>query len=136
MKGVKILKATEQRSVVLLNKGNFDFEMLPLPVEAQFSPVHAIVSLDADADGIPDLLLAGNFYDVLPEIGRYDACYGLLLRGLGNGSFETVPGMPVIEGQVRSMGLLKGSGGHTFVLVGKNNEALQLLRLHKPQVSQ
>ena len=36
---------------------------------------------DFDGDGRMDLLLGGNFHGVPPILGRYDASYGLLLRG-------------------------------------------------------
>src|SRR5205823_7067707 len=48
-----------------------------------------------------------------PVLGRYDASYGLLLSGTGDGRFEAVDmersGL-VIEGQVRHMGWLSGPG--------------------------
>jgi len=56
-----------------------------LPIEAQFAPVNSILCNDFDNDGHLDLLLAGNEYQVEVMIGRYDASYGLLLRGNGKG---------------------------------------------------
>ena len=59
----------------------------PLPHEAQIAPVYGILADDFDRDGALDLLLAGNFDGVKPEIGRMSASYGLLLRGDGKGAF-------------------------------------------------
>jgi len=73
--------------------GNEDgrFRQQPLPIEAQFSPVYAIMARDFDHDGSKDLLLAGNFYSLSPQLGKYDASYGLLLslqKG-ANGPMQT-----------------------------------------------
>jgi enediyne biosynthesis protein E4 len=65
------------------NNGDGSFTLVPLPSEAQLAPVYGILARDVDADGKSDLLLAGNFAGVRPEIGPMTASYGLLLRGDG-----------------------------------------------------
>jgi len=77
-------------SAVALDNGNGTFTLQPLPVEAQFAPIYAIVAGDFDGDGKTDLLVGGNFYGVIPALGRYDASYGLMLRGDGAGQFAAV----------------------------------------------
>jgi len=74
--------------------GNADGTFLPqpLPTEAQFSPVYAIMTKDFDADGAKDLLLAGNFHGLNPQLGRYDASYGVLLSGSRNATFPGLRG--------------------------------------------
>ena len=67
------------------------FERRPLPVQAQFSPVFAAEALDYDGDGNRDLVLGGNLHDARVRFGRYDASYGMLLRGDGQGGFAYVP---------------------------------------------
>jgi len=72
---------------------------------------------------------------VTPVRGRYDASYGLLLRGAGNGRFVPV-GMDEsnlgIEGQVRSMGVLRRAGGDRLIVVARNDDKLVFLRAIKP----
>ena len=126
-----IKKATNASTCFLVNEGNFKFSVRPLPIEAQFSPVFGIETLDYNQDGILDILLTGNFYDVLPEIGRYDANYGLLLKGKGQGLFAVVPSGQsglLVKGQVRRSELIKGAKGQTLLILAKNNDNLQVYR--------
>ncbi|MCC6410395.1 MAG: VCBS repeat-containing protein [Saprospiraceae bacterium] len=66
-------------SVWVENLGGEKWAVHVLPVEAQFSTVFAILPMDWDGDGQDDYLLGGNFYEVMPAIGRLDASYGALL---------------------------------------------------------
>ena len=83
-------EAKELRSLVLMNRGGGDFEPRVLPLAAQETPIYAIITDDVDGDGDTDLLLGGNFFYAKPEVGRYDAGRGLLLRNDGTGSFSAV----------------------------------------------
>ncbi len=65
-------------STLWINNGK-TFEPKDLPIEAQVAPVNAIMPVDLNADGLPDLVLAGNNFGVQVELGRYDAGNGLLL---------------------------------------------------------
>ncbi len=67
------------------------FEQRALPIEAQFSPVFTITTLDYNGDGNTDLLLGGNINEARIRFGKVDANYGMLLRGDGNASFEYIP---------------------------------------------
>ena len=124
-----VFEAHQFASAVALNRGN-GFELQPLPVEAQFAPVYAAIAEDFDGDGKIDLLLGGNFDGVTPLLGRYDASYGLLLRGDGAGRFRSVDlaesGL-LIEGQVRDMKPLRHANGRV-IAIARNNDRLQLLR--------
>ena len=105
------------------------FTLAPLPVEAQFAPVFASHVRDFDRDGRLDVLLGGNFHGVTPLRGRYDASYGLLLRGSAEGLIPVGPddGGPTIAGQIRRMRALR-VGGSTLVAVARNDQTLVLLR--------
>jgi hypothetical protein len=80
------------------------FIQQPLPIEAQFSPVYAIMAKDFDADGVKDLLLAGNFHGLNPQLGRHDASYGTLLKGSHNATFKRQS-----NGQVESPSLTENT---------------------------
>jgi hypothetical protein len=70
-------------------------------------------------------------YGVMPMLGRYDASYGLMLRGDGKGAFTSVDmekSNIVIDGQVRDMKLLRGAKGGRLILVARNNDRVIVLR--------
>ena len=109
--------------------------MHPLPPEAQFAPVYAILIDDFDADGHLDLMLAGNFFGVRPQRGRYDASYGLLARGDGQGGFESVSleaGNLVIDGEVRALQPLRHADGSRLIVAARNDAALHVVRRRRP----
>jgi hypothetical protein len=143
--GNELRKATVREartfaSAVAINTGAGGFRLQPLPAEAQLAPIHASLVEDFDADGKQDLLVAGNFHGVPPVFGRYDASYGLLLRGDGSGAFipvEMSRSKLLIEGEVRRLrGLDRvptGSGGaaERLVIVARNNDTLQIVRVRR-----
>jgi hypothetical protein len=77
--------------MVFLNRTNY-FEPHALPREAQFAPAFSVNVADFDGDGHEDVFLSQNFFANQPEIPRYDAGRGLLLRGDGMGGLEAVSG--------------------------------------------
>ncbi len=121
-------------SSMLMNNGNGEFTWLSLPTEAQFSPIKAIETGDFNRDGITDILMAGNFFDVLPEWGRFDADYGLLLLGIGKGKFilkKSPDSGFQYSGQVRKMVKVRTIGNGTAIILAKNNDAAQLFKVVK-----
>ncbi|MFQ5640664.1 MAG: FG-GAP repeat domain-containing protein [bacterium] len=136
-----VKKAYTFATTVFWGKEDGTFLQQPLPAEAQFSPVYAIMAKDFDADGAKDLLLAGNFYGVNPQLGRYDASYGTLLKGDGTGSFAFVPiqksGLS-LTGQVRDMVFLpyrnkqspRGFGDREEIIIfAKNDGRIQVYEI-------
>ncbi len=121
---------TTTQSSFLINDGKGNFSLQGLPYQAQFSPIKAIETGDFNKDGKLDILLAGNFFDSLPEWGRFDANYGLLLEGQGQGKFAVKlskqTGFKTI-GQVRNMALVKG-GKSNYVVLAKNDDKAQVFK--------
>lgn len=141
-------------SSVFYGQAGGSFRPQPLPLEAQFSPVFAIMAKDFDADGVKDLLLAGNFYGLNPQLGRHDASYGALLKGArgaafrarhsngeaaasgpatdGAGSFTFVPmrrsGLS-LTGQIRDLAFFKHRNQQEVILFAVNNGRLQVYEL-------
>ncbi|TVZ58675.1 VCBS repeat protein [Flavobacteriaceae bacterium MAR_2010_105] len=125
LKSSLVLEANTLNSVILINKGNFKFEVQELLFETQFSPIYAISVTDFDHDGDQDIILGGNLSGVKPEFGRYDASYGSYLENVGDAKFKyhvTGKGLKV-EGQIRDIKLLKNN-----ILITKNNDSLQVYK--------
>jgi enediyne biosynthesis protein E4 len=121
-----VLQANVLGHTVFLNRGN-RFESMPLPLEAQLVPAHAVAVADFDGDGIEDLFLGQNFFAVPIEIPRLDAGRGLWLRGKGDGTFDPVPGWESgvkVYGEARAVGLADFDGdGRVDIAVTQNGAA-------------
>jgi hypothetical protein len=132
LKAAQIREAQRFASSVAINEGNGTFRLQALPIEAQFSPIYAVLAGDFDGDRRVDLVVGGNQYGVQPKLGRYDASYGLLLRGDGTGAFAAVDmeaSRFQLEGQVRQMAFLRAAGGQRLIAVARNDTTLQMLRM-------
>jgi hypothetical protein len=89
IEGAVIYQIENFESIVLLNhKGQF--KTIPLPIEAQVSPIKDAIINDFNSDGFPDILVIGNHYGVEIETTRYDAGNGLMLLGDGKSNFTSV----------------------------------------------
>lgn len=111
-------------TTLVRNDGDGSFTLVPLPAEAQLAPVHAILAGDFDVDGKTDLLVAGNFDGVKPEIGRMSASAGLFLRGEGGGTFAPVAGAAsgfLVPGQARDLQRIRTAQG-SLLAVARNDD--------------
>ncbi len=117
-----VREASNLRSSVLINHEGNRLELKDLPLEAQFSPVYAIMIRDFNKDTKPDILAGGNFYRAKPEAGKYDASYGCLLIGDGKGNFDFMPNRIsglTIKGEIRDFEIIEDED---ILIVLKNND--------------
>ena len=126
LKNSIVHEVTMLESILLINNGDASFKIKPLPTESQFAPIYAISASDFDKDGVIDLVLGGNLYNVKPEIGSYDASYGQFLKGTGNGDF-TVYSMGesglFLDGEIRDFKIFSHKQ-NDLLLVSKNNSTV------------
>jgi hypothetical protein len=117
-------------TTLVRNNGDGSFTMIPLPRAAQLAPVYGILPHDYDGDGKLDLLLAGNFDGLKPELGKMDGSYGLFLRGDGRGHFSPVrikdSGF-FVPGQARDIGYVRTATGARYI-VSRNNDGPLIFR--------
>ena len=135
LKSAQVREAHTFASSIARNNGNGTFTLEQLPLEAQVAPIYASLGGDFDGDGRTDLLVGGNFYGVIPVIGRYDASYGLMLRGSRDGRLVPVDieeSNLVIDGEVRDIKALRGPNGERLIAVARNNDKLEILRVNPP----
>lgn len=117
---------------VYLQNNDGKFIAKPLPYQAQFSNINALVVEDIDRDGNLDVVLGGNLYNAEVETPRNDASYGLWLKGDGANGFRVQAPREtglVVRGDIRNMKPIK-VGDQTHLLVAKNNQALQQIRIN------
>ena len=127
-------KARTLASSMMINNGDGSFALKALPLAAQYAPVYAILLRDLNGDGIRDILLGGNLHDAKPEVGRYDASYGVLLTGKGDGNFEARRSKDsglLFSGQVRDFESLTIKG-KPCILISKSDAALEVYELLAP----
>jgi len=118
------------QSCVLMNTGQGSFRIIPLPAEAQFSPVYAIIADDFDHDGICDIIIGGNQYRAKPETGINDASYGLFLKGNKDGIWKSVSSIKsgiFTKGEIRDLKNLNINSNH-ILTVARNNDNLQFYK--------
>jgi enediyne biosynthesis protein E4 len=119
IKKAKILEAcTLQSSVVINNNGKM--EMQPLPAFLQAAPVFSFLSYTKG--GATKFIAGGNFYEVTPYEGRYDAMLPTVFNG--NMQYETA----LMEtGCVRSIKAISLANNTTALLIAKNNGKLSIV---------
>ena len=106
MKGAIHLSANCLSTVCFISNSKGKLHQIALPLQAQFSAVFTITTLDYDHDGNDDLLLCGNINHARIHFGKYDANYGVLLKGDGKGDFTYVDQPQSgfkLQGDVRSV---------------------------------
>jgi enediyne biosynthesis protein E4 len=129
LKNVLVLKASVFESCYLENKGNNRFELIPLPREAQFSPIYSVKTGDYNNDGNLDMILTGNFFGTRIQFGEYDANKGLLLTGDGKGKFTVInsdqSGLH-LNGEIRDIAEITMGSGKKMLIFVPNNDSLRL----------
>jgi hypothetical protein len=125
------LEVTTLESAVFLNR-HPKFQRVPLPVDAQLSPVMGVAIGDVNGDGQEDVYLSQNFFAVRPGDHRLDAGRGLWLAGNGRGGFEAVPadrsGIRVY-GEQRGCAVADYDGdGRLDLVIAQNSDPTRLFK--------
>ena len=127
LRDAELLSADYFSNAVLINDGNWKFTVKELPWEAQLTPYRDAVTINANNDDKPDILLAGNFYACNIQLGKYDADYGTILINKGKGNFACEPlnGL-VLKGEIRHIKKISISKKEAFILA-RNNDSLRVI---------
>lgn len=115
------------------NDGKGNFEMTPLPQQAQFTQIFATLVTDLNNDGLKDIFMDGNFYGLKPEVGRYDASYGVTIMTNAQHNYNYVNSNEsglFIKGEVRDIKQITTRQGEC-IIVARNNDPLQIFRKNR-----
>ena len=114
---------------MFINDGNGKFSFRPLPHIAQISPTMGIAATHLDGDGIPDLVLAQNFFLPQRETGRMDGSLSFVLLGNGDASFrvmEPTESGIALPGDARSLTVFDYYGNNQpDLLFARNSDSPQ-----------
>jgi hypothetical protein len=119
---VKLANTSE--SVIAVNDGNGRFSIVKLPHQVQWSCVCGISCTDVNGDGITDLVMAGNDFELKPQFSRQDGSAGHVLIGDGKHGFEwksfSESGF-FIRDQVRHLRSFSDGSGKKYMFAAINN---------------
>jgi hypothetical protein len=86
MSSVNYLSAIYLSTACFISNRQGRLKAVALPVQAQYAPVFTITSVNDNND----LLLCGNMNHARMHFGKYDANYGVLLKGDGKGGYTYI----------------------------------------------
>jgi hypothetical protein len=113
------------------NLGNLRFKIKPLPKALQFSVAETILIDDFNHDSKPDILVAGNYFPVNVQRGRYDASYGWVILGDGKGNFNVLPAFESgfsVAGETRQLRKINVDN-KIYYLAIRNNDKVEVRTL-------
>jgi hypothetical protein len=125
----KIFQVNLLASVVLMS-GTTGYQVIDLPLEAQYAPIYSLLISDFDKDGIDDLIVGGNQFEVKPQFGSYNASSGWYFKGvLNEGNFTFQSGIDLkISGQIRDIEIVEVNGVK-YVLFAKYDDELEIFKV-------
>ena len=124
------LEVSILNSAIFENSGDY-FKKIDLPLTAQFSSIRAIAVLDNKVSGKPTIILGGNYFGSMTEIGRMDAGSGLIINTPEKNVFNVGHGMEQnldLRGQCSSLQLLKRKDGSQLLIAAFQNHPLRMFK--------
>ncbi len=120
------LKAEVLASSCFINDGKGNFKRTDLPQELQFAPVFSFVPFDNKTN---NYLASGNFYNVIPYEGRYDALQPTFFSyNKKQGAFQYDSELASVTGQARDAKWINYAGGGKILIIARNNQSLVFLK--------
>lgn len=128
---VQPVMAERLGSAIAYGDGKGGFTLQDLPEQLQLAPILSFQQLGSHEGGMR-WLAGGNFFNVIPYEGRYDA-QPLAMFNTGTKNevkYIHQPNLAALSGQVRDIKWVNTKDGRVLV-VARNNDALKLYALSK-----
>jgi hypothetical protein len=125
----KPLVAERLGSAVFYGDGKGGFSINDLPANLQLTPVFSFQKIKNATSAKKEYLLGGNFFDVVPYEGRYDARPAALFESSKTNVFNFIPqqNLSAIKGQVRDVKLLHTIKYGDVLMLARNNDSIVFL---------
>ena len=125
-------KVTSFESIILINKGNNQFDIEKLPQIAQSLPILTSDIIDINNDGYEDIIIAGNIYNTEVETPRLDNQFALILVSDKDTGYNVIgpekSGL-YLSGNTKSIKVIDNE--NIKILVGNNNSSLDIFEMRK-----
>jgi len=119
------LKAEVLGNSCFINDGKGNFKRIDLPQELQFAPIFSFANFDSKTN---TFLASGNFYNVIPYEGRYDALQPSLFSfNKQQGVFQYNSELAFVTGEARDLKWINYAGGKKVLILARNNQPLVFL---------
>ncbi|OIR02950.1 FG-GAP repeat protein [mine drainage metagenome] len=125
---IKPLMAEHLGSAACFGDGKGNFEIKDLPASLQLAPVFSFQKADDNM-----YLAGGNFFDVIPYEGRYDAQPLAMMKIKKDKTIDYIhqSNLLDIKGQVRDLQWIRSANQNNYLLVARNNESILTYQRNK-----
>lgn len=130
---IKPLMAERLGSAVLYGDGYGNFTINDLPISLQLAPVFAFQKMETHLSGEGNYLTGGNFFNVIPYEGRYDAQALALFSSNKNKGLNYIqqPNLSDVQGEVRDIKSLHTAKYGNVMVVARNNDSILFYTIKK-----
>ena len=126
---IKPLTAERLGSAIFYGDGTGKFTIRDLPGDMQLAPVFSFQKIINAPLGKNMYVAGGNFFDVMPYEGRYDAQPMALFSADKNTSVNYIsqPGLLTVKGQVRDIKWVRNAKYGDVMMAARNNDSIIFL---------
>jgi enediyne biosynthesis protein E4 len=120
------------KSIVAINDGKGNFEIVELPFQSQFSCINSLKIIDINQDGFSDVVFAGNNSAFIPQFGSRDAGRGgILMNNKGKLTFieQKYTGLN-LRGDVKQLAFFNNNG-KKMLLAAINDQSPKIYQMNE-----
>jgi hypothetical protein len=123
------MQVYELGSCYFENEGHNTFKKRLLPPIAQSSSINAIAAEDFNKDGLKDMLIVGNNFEISTQLGRLDALHGVILQNDQSDGFVEVRNQNFdVPGPARDLKKINIAGKDYYIITINNDSPIILAK--------